>query len=119
MVVRLSPHRVWPWLAVVAVVAGGVAVWITRDRRPAPPAPKPATASEHPEAKDFVKARITYAEAKPILEAFRDTLPDALRTRTPAELESAWPGWVRAHDADVRARLARGDEDSLVNFWMF
>jgi hypothetical protein len=27
--------------------------------------------------------------------------------------------WVRRHDVDIRARVARGDEDSLVNLWLF
>lgn len=27
--------------------------------------------------------------------------------------------WVTRHDADIRARLAQGDEDSVINFWLY
>jgi SAM-dependent methyltransferase len=30
-----------------------------------------------------------------------------------------WPGWVAKRDAEIRARLARGDEDSLVYLWLY
>ena len=67
-----------------------------------------------------VKTNISYLEAKPILETLReDLLPAELRAKTPAEIESAWPGWVLQHDAKIRARLERGDEDSIVNFLLF
>jgi SAM-dependent methyltransferase len=33
--------------------------------------------------------------------------------------ESAWPAWAARHDADIRARLARGDEDSIVYLWLY
>src|SRR6476659_7020294 len=89
--------RGWVWLAAGAIVVAGVTAV------PAAPATE----------------RITYQEARPILEALRDQLPPALKTQTPAGLESAWPQWTRDHDAEVRARLARGDEDSVVNFWMY
>ena len=67
-----------------------------------------------------VKTNISYLEAKPILETLReDLLPAELQAKTPAEIESAWPGWVLQHDAKIRARLERGDEDSIVNFLLF
>src|SRR4030095_8066451 len=31
----------------------------------------------------------------------------------------AWPAWLRAHDQDIRSRLVRGEEDTLVNFVLF
>lgn len=65
------------------------------------------------------KTSIPYAEAKPLLDTFRDDLSAELKAKTPAELESAWPGWVSRHNADIRARLERGDEDSIVNLWLF
>ncbi len=65
------------------------------------------------------KTFLAYSDAKPALEAHRDLLPDALRGKTPADQEAAWPGWVARHDADIRARLAQGDEDSVVNFWLY
>jgi hypothetical protein len=75
------------------------------------PKPEPAVA---------VKTNIPYLDAKPILEALRqDLLPAELRGKTPAEIESAWPGWVSQHDAKIRARLERGDDDSIVNLLLF
>ena len=65
------------------------------------------------------KAAMPFADAGPILEAFRAGLPGNLQDRTPSELQAAWPGWVARHDREIRARLARGDEDSIVNFWLY
>lgn len=62
---------------------------------------------------------IPYADAKPVLGAMTDGLPAQLRVETPEKLESLWPSWVKSRDAEIRARLARGDEDSLVNFLLF
>jgi SAM-dependent methyltransferase len=42
-----------------------------------------------------------------------------LTSATAEARESAFRGWVRAQDADIRGRVARGDEDSLVNLWLF
>ena len=67
-----------------------------------------------------VKANIQYLDARPILETLReDLLPAELRALTPAERESAWPGWVSRHDSTIRRRLELGDEDSVVNFLLF
>jgi hypothetical protein len=46
-------------------------------------------------------------------------LPAELAGKTAVEQADAWPQWVAAHDAAIRARLRRGDEDSLVNFLFF
>jgi hypothetical protein len=62
---------------------------------------------------------ISYAEARPVIDAFHDGLPLPLQSKTAAELESAWPDWVKSRDAAIRARLARGDEDSIVNLWLY
>jgi hypothetical protein len=64
-------------------------------------------------------ANMSYADAKPILEALHDTLPADLKNRSAGELESVWPGWTSRRDAEIRARLERGDDDSLVNFLLF
>ncbi len=62
---------------------------------------------------------ISYDEAQPILEALAEVLPAELKSVKPSNLASAWPGWVAGRDAEIRARLARGDEDSLVNLLLF
>jgi hypothetical protein len=53
-------------------------------------------------------AFVPYDEAKPILAAHG-------RAVTAAD----WPAWVARRDAEIRARLARGDEDSLVYLWLY
>ncbi|HEV8316716.1 MAG TPA: hypothetical protein VGQ10_04875 [Vicinamibacterales bacterium] len=63
---------------------------------------------------------IPYRDARPVLESLRrDLLPDDLRSKTPAEIEAAWPDWVAEHDRATRARIGRGDRDSIVNFLLF
>jgi SAM-dependent methyltransferase len=96
-------------ILIAAVVAiAGVSVWFLRGSRgaaPEVPAPVPAI--------------MPYADARPALDAHRDPLPAGLKGKTPLELEAAWPAWASQHDADIRARLAQGDEDSVVNFWLY
>lgn len=65
------------------------------------------------------EARVTFQEASPVLNALPDNLPGVLRARSTQEMARLWPSWVEQHDRDVRARLARGDEDSLVNLWLY
>lgn len=60
---------------------------------------------------------ITYPEARPVLEALADILPVELRAAN--DLSSKWANWVARRDAEIRSRVAQGDEDSLVNFLMF
>jgi hypothetical protein len=67
----------------------------------------------------FAKKPISYAEATPVLKALPDSLPREFKGKSPAEIEAAWPGWVLRHDSEIRSRIERGDEDSLVNFWLF
>ena len=60
-----------------------------------------------------------YEEARPILEAMREILPAELRAANAAALPIQWPLWVGRRNAEIRARLAQGDEDSLINFLLF
>jgi hypothetical protein len=68
---------------------------------------------------------IGYEQARPILEVLKQALPTELQSllaqssaaaQNPA---AAWDQWVVARDRQIRARLERGDEDSLVNFLLF
>ena len=54
----------------------------------------------------------TYADVRAILAALAGILPPELR----AAPEVSWAGWAAKHDADVRARLERGDDDTVVNW---
>ncbi len=62
---------------------------------------------------------IPYPDAKPILETIEQALPPDLRGLTADQRERAWPEWVKARDSQIRERLERGDEDTLVNFLLF
>jgi hypothetical protein len=64
-------------------------------------------------------AAIPYAAAKPILEQLGPSLPAELAGRSETELESTWADWLSRRNVETRARLERGDEDSLVNFLRF
>ena len=68
---------------------------------------------------DPVKSAIAYTDVQPLWDILRPTLPAAVRQATPATIDETWRRWVRQHDAAIRARVARGDEDSLVNLWLF
>src|SRR5215212_7860417 len=62
---------------------------------------------------------IAYADAKPILEILREALPVDLQSVSAADMPAAWPRWTARRDADIRARLVQGDEDSVINFMLF
>ena len=87
-------------------------LWLT-------PAPIVGTA-QAPPSTGARRANIPYAAASSIVDALPlDQLPTELRSKRPAERESAWPDWVAGRDRDIRARLASGDEDSVFNFTLF
>jgi hypothetical protein len=65
------------------------------------------------------QARVTFEQASHVLEAMQSSLPEAFRERSLQQIARLWPQWIEQHDRDVRARLERGDEDSLVNFWLY
>jgi hypothetical protein len=65
-----------------------------------------------------LKQLTPYSEAKPIFDALRsDLLPAELRDASTRE--SSWSAWVRQHDAAIRARVAAGDEDSIIHLLLF
>src|SRR5579864_408847 len=62
---------------------------------------------------------ISFTAAKPVIEAFKDSLPADLKGKSEAAIAAEWPQWVRQQDQAVRARLEKGDEDSLVNLLLY
>jgi hypothetical protein len=62
---------------------------------------------------------VRFSEARPILTELAGTLPPELNDLTPAQMETAWPGWIERKDREVRARLDQGDEDTIVNWMLF
>ena len=69
--------------------------------------------------RDADVATIAYSDVRPVWEALRPILPSQFAGKSSDEVAAAWPGWVRTRDIEIRARVARGDEDSLVNLWLF
>jgi hypothetical protein len=60
---------------------------------------------------------ISYQQAQPIIESLSENLlPAELKNRNAAELAAFWPTWVTRHDQETRARLARGELDTMVSF---
>ena len=105
-------------VAAVAAIAAASAWFLRSEHGTAPK--EPAAATSTPSTAPVVrKALMAYADARPALDAHRAQLPAGLNGKTPLDLEAAWPAWAARHDADIRARLALGDEDSVVNFWLY
>jgi hypothetical protein len=59
---------------------------------------------------------LTYQEAKPILMTLKESLPADVQL---INSDLAWSSWVKISDADIRQRLDLGDEDSIVNQFLF
>jgi len=57
----------------------------------------------------------SYSSVKPLLDSVGDKLPPAIRNPT----EAKWNTWSRQEDKAIRARLDRGDLDSMVNLLLF
>jgi hypothetical protein len=62
---------------------------------------------------------ISYSEARQVLSELQDIGPPTLKGKSAGELNVLWPNWIRNRDEEIRARLALGDEDSLVNLLLF
>lgn len=56
-----------------------------------------------------------YADVRPILTALDALLPPALKSSAPTR-DDAWNQWAARHDREIRARLDRGDDDTIVNW---
>jgi SAM-dependent methyltransferase len=56
-----------------------------------------------------------YAAIRPILQAQTNGFPAGLRNAG----EAQWLAWARQEDKAIRARLAQGDLDTLVNFLLY
>jgi hypothetical protein len=77
------------------------------------------SAISQPERSFHKSSYIPYEEARPILEALSEVAPAELKTAAPADIASVWPKWLARRDAEIRARLIQGDEDSVINFMLF
>jgi len=62
---------------------------------------------------------IPYSEASFVLTSLHDILPPELKAKDSSERPAFWSEWVTGRDREIRGRLIRGDEDSLINFLLF
>jgi hypothetical protein len=60
-----------------------------------------------------------YKDVQQVLAFLTDTLPPELNSSDSSTQREAWADWVIGHDGDIRARLLRGDEDTVVNWLLF
>ncbi len=61
---------------------------------------------------------ISLESAEPVLHEMRDALPAGLKV-SGSQDAGKWLAWVQAKDREVRERLIRGQEDTLVNLLRF
>src|SRR4051812_2597949 len=66
----------------------------------------------HARLADHKANYLSYAQARPILEALREIAPGDLKAAAEPEAAEAWAKWAQQRDRDIRARLNQGDEDS-------
>jgi hypothetical protein len=60
---------------------------------------------------------VDYAEVEQVLKS--QLLPADLAALGQTALRTRWPQWARDHDALIRSRIQKGDEDTLANFVLF
>ena len=77
-----------------------------------------AVASAQTLVREYRVLFLTSGDARPVVEQFAAALSPEL-TRILSSGSSGWPDWVRRRDADIRARLKRGDVDSMINLLLF
>jgi hypothetical protein len=75
--------------------------------------------SGNAERRELPARFVSYTEARPIVERLAPDLAAALAARPAVERDAAWLQWATRRNGDIRARLERGDEDSLVNLLLF
>ena len=78
-------------------------------------APAPAAQKPGPPA----VARVTWAQAQPIVNRLEEALPESLRAIPAAERGKRWPEWIDGQRRALEGRIAQGDVDSVVNLMLF
>jgi SAM-dependent methyltransferase len=61
---------------------------------------------------------MTLAEARRVVAALGESTPAELRHLSP-DADRFWSDWMAQRDAAIRSRVARGDEDSVVNLMLY
>lgn len=75
--------------------------------------PIDSSASSRPGAR-----RMTFDEARLVIAALGESVPAELR-RSSTDPGRDWTAWIEQRDTGIRARIARGDEDSVVNLMLY
>jgi hypothetical protein len=57
----------------------------------------------------------SYSDVRAVLTALSEIVPAELKGQDQTALSGAWDGWAARQDREIRARLERGDEDTIVN----
>src|SRR5215472_16428154 len=57
-----------------------------------------------------------FEQVGPLLKSCRLPLPKGFGGLEEEAIRREWPAWARNRDLEIRSRLLRGEEDSLVNF---
>jgi hypothetical protein len=71
-------------------------------------------------ASTLAQARFTtFAEVRDVLGAMADVLPSELKLPNAGDAARAWSPWVERQDRQIRSRLQRGDEETIVNWLLF
>src|SRR5688572_4512729 len=95
------------------LLAIALGLWVLRAQIP----PRNPSVERHPVG---TVSYLPYVDAKRILEDLPQSLvPAELRVQMPQLPDSAWAVWVSRRDAEIRSRVARGDEDSIINLLLF
>jgi hypothetical protein len=100
------------------VIVAAVVLVIGRAWRHGTARPEPGPAAPPAGVVSF-KASIPFGDAKAAFDRFPAHVPAELQSKVSSEVERAWPEWTSRRDAAIRARLDRGDEDSVVNLWLY
>jgi len=111
------------WLGVAILGLAGLVGFseLRRDEVAAPARVPPAIERRHASLprSHTGKSMVPYDEAKPILAKYANDLPLELSGKGGTEISEVWSGWTLRHDVAVRSRILRGEEDSIVNFWLY
>jgi hypothetical protein len=90
-------NKAWTWLVIIALSQSGLA-----------------------QNSAAAKYATPYADARALFENLRkEALPPDLTGMPPADVERAWPAWISRRDAEIRARVEQGEEDSIINLLLF
>lgn len=62
---------------------------------------------------------VDYEAARPVFAAAAAAVPPELRGMAAAAAAARFAAWAERRDREIRARVAGGDDDSLVNLWLY